>query len=408
MYEDHYVAEEAYWSSSESLITDPMRFLINCSNLKNGGGLQVAQSICGELKRFKEHRFVLVLSTYINDSQIDYGYNVEVHKYDLPQNFRSVLFGRDAFLDGLVEKKHVDVVLTVFGPSLWRPRVPHLCGFARAQLLLNTPNDSHRSAPPLGMFKNLNFPRIKEKLMYAVWAWGFRRSSDTFYTENTYISDMLPTLIKGAKVYTVTNYYNQVFDQPERWKRKIQLPVFDGTTMLTVSSTAAHKNLGIMVPVAEFLEKTYPKFQFRFVLTCSEAPFELPEHLGRYFVFVGKVDVSECPNLYEQADIMFMPTLMECFTATYPEAMRMEIPIVTTDLEFARGLCVDAACYYSAMDAKAAAEAIYKVATDKEYARKLVGNGKKQLQKFDNYEQRAEKLVGILQEIAVRRIEKLR
>ncbi len=170
-------------------------------------------------------------------------------------------------------------------------------------------------------------------------------------------------------------------------------------TLLTVSSTAVHKNLGIMLPVAEYLERVHPNFYFRFVLTCNEAPFPLPEHLRRHFVFIGKVDVAECPNLYEQADIMFVPTLMECFTATYPEAMRMEVPIVTTDLEFARGLCGDAACYYSATDAEAAAEAIYKVTTDEAYRQQLTAYGKEQLMKFDNYEQRAEKLVGILEEM---------
>ena len=211
---------------------------------------------------------------------------------------------------------------------------------------------------------------------------------------------MLPTLIKGAKVYTVTNYYNQVFDQSGRWHHDIQLPAFDGTTMLTVSSTAVHKNLGIMVPVAEYLESKYPNFNSRFVLTCKETPFEIPDRLKHHFVFVGKVDVSECPNLYEQADIMFMPTLMECFTATYPEAMRMEIPIVTTDLEFARGLCGEAASYYSALDANAAAEAIYKVSIDATYRNWLVENGKKQLLTYDNYEQRAEKLIRVLEEIA--------
>ncbi len=362
-----------------------MVFLINCSNLKNGGGLQVAQSICAQLKHFRNYHFIVVLSTYINDEQISTSENVEVCKYNIPQTLKTIFWGRDAFLDGLVEEKHVDSVLTVFGPSLWRPLVPHLCGFARAQLLLKVKG------------YRLTF---KERILYSLWTWGFRRSSDTFYTENAYISDILPKLIKGAKVYTVTNFYNQVFDQPEQWRRDIKLPSFNGVTMLTVSSTAVHKNLKIMVPVAEYLEQEHPNFNFRFVLTCDKAPFLLPEHLTKHFVFVGKVDVSECPNLYEQADIMFMPTLMECFTATYPEAMRMEVPIVTTELEFARGLCGDAACYYSALDAKAAAEAIYKVATDKGYRLQLIGNGKEQLKKFDNYEQRAEKLLHILEEIA--------
>ena len=43
---------------------------------------------------------------------------------------------------------------------------------------------------------------------------------------------------------------------------------------------------------------------------------------------------------------------------------------------------------------------IYKVAKDKEYAAKLVDNGKLQLQIFDNYEQRTDKLVKILEDIS--------
>ena len=167
---------------------------------------------------------------------------------------------------------------------------------------------------------------------------------------------------------------------------------------MSVTAAYPHKNLNIMLPVAEYIEKTYPDFQFRFVLTIDEGEFSpIPEQLKRHFVFLGRVDVAECPYLYEQADIMFMPTLLECFTATYPEAMRMEIPIVTTDLEFARGLCGDAACYYSAVDAETCAEAIYKVAMDEAYRLQLTANGKEQLKKYDNYEQRAEKLIGILE-----------
>lgn len=360
-------------------------FLINCSNLKVSGGLQVAKSICEQLYQYKSHHFIVVLSTYINDEHISASDNVEVFKYNIPQNVKSVLFGRDTFLDGLVVEKQVDAVLTVFGPSLWRPRVPHLCGFARAQLLKEVNPNYH--------------PSIKESLIYKIWAWGFRKSSKVFYTENPYISDLLPELIKGCKVYTVTNYYNQVYDTPELWKRTKNLPAFDGITCLSISGHMAHKNFEILPGVIDYLEENYPTFWFRFVLTFDESEMHIPDHQREHYLFLGKVDIDECPYLYEQSDIMFMPTLMECFTATYPEAMRMKVPIVTTDLEFARGLCEEAASYYSALDAKSAAEAIYKVATDKEYAQNLVAAGKERLKKFDNYEQRVEKLIGILEEL---------
>lgn len=360
-------------------------FLINCSNIKNGGALQVADSVCRQLHRFPNHTFYVVLSSQLEGTKNELAFspNVTCLTYDIKDDWRSLLFGRNTFLDNLVAHNHIEAVLSVFGPSRWRPRVSHLCGFARAQLIKDVNSI-------------INY-KIGQRLTHIIWRWGFRRSSNTFYTENSYISDKLPQIVKNAKVYTVSNYYNQVFDQPGRWTRSVQLSAFSGVTMLTVSSTASHKNLRIMVPVSEYLERHYPDFQFRFVLTCKHAPFDLSERLARHFVFIGKVDVAECPNLYEQADIMFMPSLLECFTATYPEAMRMNVPIVTTDLEFAHGLCGDAACYYSALDAKAAAEAIYSVATSESYRLQLVANGREQLKKFDDYEQRAEKLIKILE-----------
>ena len=360
-------------------------FLINVSNIKAGGGIQVSQSICEQLYKFKEHHFIVVLSSFIKDDRITKGDNLEIFHYNVKHCIRTVFFGRDDFLDGLIQEKRIDAVLTVFGPSIWRPRVPHLCGFARAQLLLKDPSDESFS--------------FKKRFLYGIWKWGFKKSSKVFYTENQYISNMLPQLLGNVRVFTVSNYYNQVYDNRKQWKNSVELNFFDGVTALSVSSHYPHKNFEILIDVAKYFLNKYPLFNIRFVLTFSESEMPLPDSVRKYFLFVGKVDVEDCPHLYEQADIMFMPTLMECFTATYPEAMRMGIPIVTTDLEFARGLCGDAACYYSAIDAMAAAEAIYKVANNKEYAQQLILNGKKQLLTYDNYEQRAEKLIGIIEEM---------
>lgn len=364
-----------------------MNYLINVSNQKAGGGIQVALSICGQLKRFPKIHFVVVLNTIIDDSFIDYGNNVEVYKYDIKNNVQTLLLGRDPFLDSLVKEYKIDAVLTVFGPSRWQPRVPHLCGFARAQLL---PDVS-------AVNKGKSFG---ERIKCSIWKWYFKRSSRFFYTENDYISKQLLSVFSSIKVYTVTNYYNQVFDQPEKWKYSYRLLDFDGITCLSVSSYYPHKNFEILIDVVKILREKHPDTKFRFVLTFKENQMHVPEDVADAFVFLGSVNITECPNLYNQCDIMFMPTLMECFTATYPEAMRMKKPIVTTNLEFARGLCGDAACYYKALDANDAAEVLYKVATDVRYSQELIENGNSQLLKFDNYEQRADKLIGIMGEIA--------
>lgn len=373
-----------------------MNILVNASNLKTGGGVQVADSVCCRLGNYPEHRFVVVLSSAFAETRrrLDEAgcANVRVFTHDVRNSVPTVLLGRDTFLDRLVGEYEVHAVLTMFGPSRWNPRCPHLSGFAMPHLVL----------PDSPFFLRMNrWQRGRQRLRSAVLAYFFRRSSRHFYTENPYISAKVRKLFPGSEVYTVSNYYNQVYDRPGMWRER-KLPAFEGTTLLTVTAAYPHKNLGISLDVARLLRRDHPDFRFRFVFTIGEGDFpQVPEELRAHFLFLGKVDITACPSLYAQCDIMFQPTLLECFTATYPEAMKMCRPIVTTDIEFARGLCGDAARYYSPLSADAAAGAVYEVAVNEGGIReRLVAEGLRRLAKFDNYEQRTDKLIGILERMA--------
>lgn len=365
-----------------------MRALINCSNLRQGGGIQVADSICSLLGQYEGHQFYIVLPTAMSERKDTYNKspNVDIVIYDMPKSFESMFLLRDRFLDAMVKDMNCDVVLTVFGPSRWRPRVPHLSGFARAHILpLNTP-----------YLKDLSLVnRIANFLVKQIFNW----SANNYWTENDAISCLLKKVFPKKDVFTISNTYNQVFDNKEKWTYH-RLPDFEGVSLLTITNAYPHKNLSIALDIAKIFNKKYPSLKIRFVMTIEEKEFPaVPSYLRDYFLFIGKVDISECPSLYEQVDIMFQPSLLECFTATYAEAMRMEVPIVTTNLDFAVGLCKESACYYSPIDPQSAVNAIYNVITDKEYAKLLLDNGKKQLLQFGNYEQRVDKLIHILETI---------
>ncbi len=367
-----------------------MRILINASNLKLGGGVQVADSFCRDLRRFNHHHFVVVLSSamYSTRTFLVQEKVADVFSYDIQDSLSTFLFGRDAFLDELVELNKIDVVLTIFGPSRWIPKCPHLSGFARSHLVI----------PESPFFAQKNWiQRFKNRIRNCLLTCSFRRSTRYFFTENLYISNRLEKLFIGSKVFTITNYYHQIFDHEDQWVKK-ELPAFHGTTMLTISAAYPHKNLPITLAIARIWKKQHPDFNFRFVLTveASELP-PIDEALQSHFVLLGKVSITECPALYQQCDIMFLPSLLECFSATYPEAMKMRCPIVTTDMEFAHGLCGDAALYYSPTSAEEAANTLYTLAKDEALQAKLMEAGTAQLSNFDNYNQRSEKLIHILE-----------
>ena len=366
-----------------------MNILVNAINIHDGGGKQVTDSICKSLSCVQEHHFIVVLSTHLRDiidERIGASSNVEVFVHTISNRLSTLLFGRDAFMDRLVKTRNVDAVLTVFGPSRWIPKVTHLSGFARAQLLdLNTP-----------YYKNTTF---RERLFNRIVKWSFKRCSNNYWTESELISERLRVLFPNKRVFTVSNTYNQVFLHPNDWTN-YPLPPFVGTTVLVITGVEMHKNASILLPIARYLHDTFPGFGFRFVISMRQESFVVvPKDLINHFVFIGEVGIKDLPSLYSQADILFQPSLLECFTATYPEAMKMRVPILTTDLDFSHSICGDAAMYYSCLDHVEAAQKLYSLATDHLLRKSLLEKSDVRCNAFISAEERTSRLIGILEEL---------
>lgn len=370
-----------------------MNILINASNLKIGGGLQVADSVFRELYKFPQHYFVVVYNKALANcaKDISFNGNVEAIEYETPVNAKIIVTGRCGFLDKLVVAKKIDAVQTIFGPSMWRPRVPHLSGFAQGHIVLP-------DSPFWGMLPMKKKVLLWVKLKFI--EYSLNKCSDYYFTENPMITERLQKRFPKKKVFTVTNNANQIFKNPEQWDRSIKLSSFVGITMLTVAANYPHKNLPIIIPTCHYLEEHFPDLNFRFVVTVNEKDMSGVDDCARkHIVFLGPVKIEQVPYLYEQCNVMFLPTLLECFSASYAEAMLMRRPIITTDLVFARGLCKDAALYYNANSPEDLSLAIVRLAKDAGLRNQLVMAGEKQIKRFDTYEQRAEKLIKIIETI---------
>lgn len=118
-----------------------------------------------------------------------------------------------------------------------------------------------------------------------------------------------------------------------------------------------HKNLEIFIPLA--LEIRKRKLDYLIVTTLEEDQHAKAKaflmairqyDLGGIIQNIGHVQMEHVPSLYRQIDGMLMPTLLESYGLPYVEAMFHNVPILTSDLDFARVVCGDAGFYFNPLD----------------------------------------------------------
>lgn len=370
-----------------------MKILINCSNLRVGGGLQVAHSFLYEIISNLDHKFIVVLSDYLKYqiNETDFPKNFIFIHYSIKPSAWKAIFGEDKFLDAIEFKYNPDVVFSVFGPTYWQPKAKHVCGFAK-------PDYIYKDSP---YFDQLTFfQKMKLNAMEFFHMFDFKNNNECLITENPDVTRILAKKVTQP-VYTVTNYYNQIFDDESKWDKNIKFELPKGTIkLLTISANYPHKNLAIIKKVIPILKQNFPEFMFHFILTIDRQEFGISneDRLNDNITFLGKVAVKQCPNLYNQVDFLFLPTLLECFSASYCEAMVMGKPILTSDLPFAKGICGKAAAYFNPVNPIDIANKIVDLTSNPKLQSQLVYLGKEQLKTFDSSQIRAKKYLKILTE----------
>tara|TARA_R110002033_G_scaffold151412_1_gene188058 strand:- start:157 stop:870 length:714 start_codon:yes stop_codon:yes gene_type:complete len=199
-----------------------------------------------------------------------------------------------------------------------------------------------------------------------------------------------------VNTFVVGNRLNQIFLKPQLWQNRAFN--FDTTnTILCLSANYKHKNIAIIPGVIDSMKELGLE-DFKFVLSLNKEEVDFETKYDEYIEYLGKLPLEVLPSLFQSVDLLFMPTLLECFSTTYLEAMFMGVPIVTTDMSFARDICRNAALYYNPLKPEAAARDIKKIILNKDVRLKLVNNGKQNLKRFGSSEDRTREYLRIINE----------
>jgi glycosyltransferase involved in cell wall biosynthesis len=371
-----------------------LKLLVNTASTFKGGSIQVAKSFLEECRKIQGHEYHVVLGRSLAGI-IDCS-SFPAHFFFYPIQYRPAtrvfsLRSASSFLRDIERKVRPDVVFSTSGPAYWRPEAPHLVGY-------NLPHYVYPDSPYWSTLPA--YSRVRWRLKGMVIRYFFRRDADVYVVQTDDINERLRRFLKTDQVYTVSNTCSGYYFQPPPVADKLP-PKGDAFRFLSLSAWYPHKRLDVIPAVIAALPGEVRQ-RVRFVLTLPEEDFarhfsgEAKEHI----INVGPVRIEEGPALYRECDALFLPTLLECFSASYAEAMAMERPIVTSDLEFARCICRDAALYFDPMNPADIAEKICLLVRSPELRHELVEKGKARLPGFGSARSRAEQYLKICEEMA--------
>lgn len=377
-----------------------MIILINTSILYVGGGLQIALSFLDELKQINaEHEYHVLLSLAVAK---------QINQSSFPDNFRFYMIEKSPA--SLKTRKHIvakleafesqirpDIVFSVFGPSYWRPKAKHLLGFADGWVY-NPDSVAYDRLPLL--------KRLKMRLHTMYKAFYIKRDADYFVIETEDAKQKLSRTvgIDIDRIHVVGNTCSSVFGETEyvQPSNENYLPLpkkeKDEFRLVYIAHNHPAKNIAVIGRVAPLLKR----YNVKFVLTLDDKSYT-----GLFgsvdardkIINVGPIPHKTCPSLYAQCDALFAPTLLETFSAAYPEAMKMEKPILTSYYSFATEVCGDAALYFDPLNPQDIAEKIKMLIDDGMLRHELIKKGKKRVQTFETARSRTQKYVALCENL---------
>ncbi|HID9742997.1 TPA: glycosyltransferase [Proteus mirabilis] len=319
-----------------------MKIVINASNLHVGGGVQVAASFINEVyelfyKKEKIPYHIVVsnavyknISTYIDINKF-LSFNIlDIYGMKKNQQLNTEIFS------------NIDILFSIFGPFYLKNNAKiKITGFAQPWII-------YPKSPAYNKLSILN--KIKYKVKFSIQEFYFKKDTLLVVELEHVKKALLRRRIKknDDEVSVVYNAVASIFDNPKEWKQiNYKKNKF---TLGFLGKPYPHKNIKILSKVSEILKNKYHiSCDFLFTLTDVEMN-KLGFNRLDNFYSIGPISVNQCPSFYKAIDALIFPSLLECFSVTPIEAMKMSTLVIASNLPFVSDICKDSALYFDPLD----------------------------------------------------------
>ena len=254
-------------------------------------------------------------------------------------------------------------MLSLTNVATLRPRVPHL-------LLVH---DAHFVYPESEVFARMRPIEHARRVAQMRLVGECVRGATEVVAQTPVMADRLraqfPAQTAGKPVHV---WPNSAFPIGDRAAPPAPLPAAEGGDWLVPTQYYPHRNLEVLLKVAERLARAGDR-RLRFVVMVTDNDHAQARgfldaiaqpRLSPYFENLGRRPPSEMPALYARCVGVVQPSLLESLSFGYLEAMALGRPTVASDFDFARVTLQDGALYAPPHDAEAFTQALLALTTE--------------------------------------------
>ena len=356
-----------------------MRITVNASTLVVGGGIQIGISFIQEVIKNTDIEWQFIVSKGIyNEIGSEIIKNKNIHCIDKPPA---------KIFSGAKSRKKIKYLVNIFKPDLvYSIGFPSYINFKQKEIGRYTnPWEINTGPLPWNLYSSLwSKLKILLGIKYRQY-WAKKAFIIETQTDAAKIGISKRLGFSENRIIKIPNSANHLFvSQIDKYRN-----TFNNKFIFSLAAPYKHKNIQVIPDVLYILKNKY-NLSPQFYLTIPENAEIWKSVVKRskelevenLIVNLGKISLNQCLDYYLKAKIVFLPTLMEIFSATYIEAMAMGVPIVTNDMDFARDNCGNAALFCDSDNIEDYAYNIYRLWHDQTLHNILVERGYEHLSKY--------------------------
>jgi len=374
-----------------------MRVLVNVLPVTRGGGLQNVKNLwraVGEHGREDDWLFVARDESDLSrlDGPVSWRTLERVSVTSFPHRLRV----ENLRIPQIAKEWGADLIFTPMGAGPLRSPVPTVVGW-------HDPSPGYPESP---MWDRVT-PRFKrvERLRRAYSQFAVRKALRVCVQTETMARRLSQAWgLDPARMRIVSNGLSAFHQgQPPAPQERSE----DGPRIvLVIGNAKPNKNLEAVPAVAHALAaRGVSDVQVHVTQSRGAAYMETFEsevlRLGPSAVpllLIGEVPHDSLGDTLRRASVVFLPSLLESFSQTYLEAMHYGVPLVTSDIDFAREICGGAALYADPLDPEAGAAQVERALNDQAERARLRAAGFARVPTFPLWEERFRTYRAVLHE----------